>query len=233
MSTAGIHLDTEFPSPPAPRRPSALGQLSEGLQRHWSSCLPMEFQRGDYLYLPGDPARSIFLLQSGWVRIGRLLDSGGELSLDIAGTGELVGEEAAFGDTPRVRLAQALSRVVAAPLPAPVLRTALARSTELSQAVSRVVWERSRRLEARAVEGAFADCRRRLCRALLDMADRFGVDEPAGRRIAVRLTHEDLARLIGAARETVTPLLVALRREGAIDYNRTRILIRERWQLEP
>jgi CRP/FNR family transcriptional regulator len=194
--------------------------------------LPLEFQRGDFLFLPGDPARSVFLLQSGWVRIGRLLDSGGELTLDIAGAGEIVGEEAIFGETRRARLAQALAPVVAVPLPVPALLTAMARSPELSHAVSRVVWERGQRLETRAVESAFADCRRRLCRTLLDVADRYGVDEPGGRRIAVRLTHEELARLIGAARETVTPLLVALRREGAIEYDRTRILIRDRWQLE-
>jgi len=63
---------------------------------------------------------------------------------------------------------------------------------------------------------------------LLDIADRFGVDEGESRRITVRLTHEELARLIGAARETVTPLLVELRRAGAIDYDRTRILIQRR-----
>lgn len=234
MSTARIHLDGGVPSPSLrpPRLPRGQTELPEALRRHWSSSLPMEFQRGDYLFLPGDPARSVFLLESGWVRIGRLLDSGGELTLDVAGAGEVVGEEAVFGETHRVRLVQALSRVVAAPLPAPALATALARNASLAQALGRIVWERSRRLEARVVEGAFADCRRRLCRTLLDMADRFGVDEPEGRRIAVRLTHEDLARLIGAARETVTPLLVSLRREGAIDYDRTRILIRDRWPLE-
>jgi CRP/FNR family transcriptional regulator len=166
------------------------------------------------------------------VRIGRLFDSGGELTLDLAGAGEIVGEEALFGETRRGRLVQALSPVITAPLPIPVLLAALARSPALSQAVSRVVWSRSHRLEARAVESAFGDCRRRLCRTLLELADRFGVDEHGGRRIPVRLTHEDLARLIGAARETVTPLLVELRREGAIDYDRTRILIRDRGSLK-
>jgi len=231
MSTARIQLDSPFPPPT--RRPSGVTGLPDALRRHWSASLPMEFQRGDYLFLPGDAARSVFLLRSGWVRLARLLDSGGELTLEVAGPGEVVGEEAVFGESPRVRLAQALSPVSAAPLPVPALQTALPRSPELTLALSRVVWERSRRLETRAMESAFADCRRRLCRTLLDLADRFGIDEPEGRRIAVRLTHEELARLIGAARETVTPLLVALRSEGAIAYDRTRILIRDRWLLEP
>jgi CRP/FNR family transcriptional regulator len=206
--------------------------VSRALQDQWHRSWPLEFERGDYLFLPGDPARSVFLLHSGWVRIGRLLDSGGELTLDVAGPGELVGEDALYGESPRVRLAQALSPVAAAPAPVAGVAEALGRSPELAAALNRLLWERSRRLEARAVESAFADCRRRLCRTLLDLADRFGVDEPEGRRIAIRLTHEELSRLIGAARETVTPLLVALRREGAIDYDRRRLLVRERRMLE-
>jgi CRP/FNR family transcriptional regulator len=191
----------------------------------------MEFARGDYVYLPGDPARSVFLITSGWVRLARLLDSGGELTLDIAGPGEIFGEAVRFGETKRSRLVQALSPVVALPLPLPLFTAALETDEEFAPAFSQILWERGRRLEGRAVEGAFADCRRRLARALLDVADRFGVDDPAGRRITVRLTHEDLARLIGAARETVTPLLVSMRREGIIEYDRTRILIKDRTRL--
>jgi CRP-like cAMP-binding protein len=43
----------------------------------------------------------------------------------------------------------------------------------------------------------------------------------------VRLTHEEIARFIGAARETVTPLLVRLRAEGVIAYDRRSLVIRD------
>jgi CRP/FNR family transcriptional regulator len=225
MSTVAVPFEARRSRPISDA--SAPLALPRAHQHPWDAALPMEFQRGDYFFLPGDPARSVFLIRSGTARLGRLLDSGGELTLDLAGPGEIVGEEALFGVTQRVRLAQALSGVTAIPLPVAMLFRSLERDAGLALALTRIVWERGRRLEGRAVEGTFTDCRRRLCRALLDVGDRFGVDEPEGRRIAVRLTHEDLARLIGAARETVTPLLVRLRREGAIDYDRTRILIRD------
>jgi CRP/FNR family transcriptional regulator, cyclic AMP receptor protein len=202
-------------------------ELRPDLRRCWDGTLPMELERGDYLYLPGDPARSVFLMRSGSVRLGRLLDSGGELSLDVVGPGELLGEDAALGAPRRLGLAQALEKVRVSPLPVPVMEAALARSPDLAVALARISVERRRRLEDRAVESAFGDCRRRLSRLLLDLADRFGTQDVDGRRIAVRLTHEDLARFIGAARETVTPLLVQLRNEGTIDYDRRRIVIRD------
>lgn len=207
-----------------PERPLA---LRPDLCSPWAGTVPRELARGEYLYLPGDPARSVFLLRTGAMRLGRLLDSGRELTLDVAGPGELVGEGAALGEAHRPGLAQALERVRVAPLPVSALEAALSRSPDLALALARITAERSRRLEARALAGAFADCRRRLAGALLDLAERFGAEEEGGRRIGVRLTHEELARIIGAARETVTPLLVDLRRAGLLDYDRRRILVRE------
>lgn len=208
-----------------PALPPTSGDLQ--VERHWQSSLPMEFRRGDYLYLPGDQAHSVFLLRSGWVRIGRLLDSGGDLTLDLAGSGELIGEAALFGERQRIGLAQALSDVIATPAPVTMLQAGLRTSPALALAVSQTVWRRSRRVEERAVDQAYADCAERLRHVLLEIAERFGVDEPDGRRLAVRLTHEDLARMIGAARETVTPLLVEMRRTGAIHYDRSRFVVRD------
>lgn len=208
-------------------RGSALG-ARRGLDRLWEPTDPLELARGEYLYLPGDPARSVFLLREGSVRLARLLDSGGELNLDVAGPGEVVGEDAVLVGGPRRVLAQALEPLRASPLPASVVEAAARRDPEVALALARITSERARRLEARATLNAFGGCPRRLAGVLLEMADRFGEDEEDGRRIVVRLTHEDLARFVGAARETVTPLLVALRRRGVIDYDRRRIVIRDR-----
>jgi CRP/FNR family transcriptional regulator len=197
------------------------------LRSCWSGTIPLRLQRGDYLYLPGDPSRSVFLVREGFVRLARLLDSGRELTLDVAGPGDIVGEEAVMGEARRTSLAQALQPARVSPLPAATLESLLDRSGPLALALARVVSERSRRIEARALENALGDCRRRLSSVLLDLADRFGADEGAARRLGVRLTHEDLARLIGAARETVTPLLGKLRKVGILAYDRRRLLVRD------
>lgn len=170
----------------------------------------------------------MFLVRAGSARLARLQDSGGELTLDVAGPGDFIGEGAAFSETRRSGLAQALERLRVAPLAVSELHAALRRRPDWALALGRVVLERSRRLEERATLNALGDCRRRLIGVLLELAERFGQPEPGGCRLDVRVTHEDLARLIGAARETVTPLLVELRRRGWIDYDRRRLVIRER-----
>ena len=221
MISAALRLHAE-----RPLHPMAL------LRACWEGTVALGLDRGEYLYLPGDPARSVFLVRQGFLRVGRLLSSGGELTLDLAGPGEVLGEEAVLGTGHRVGLAQALESVRVSPLPAPTLESVLRRSATLSLTLARILGERSQRAEDRAVQSALADCRRRLARVLLEMAERFGADEDGGRRILPRLTHEELARFIGAARETVTPLLVELRREGLLHYDRRRLLVRNAPRLQ-
>jgi CRP-like cAMP-binding protein len=62
----------------------------------------------------------------------------------------------------------------------------------------------------------FENNSRRLVRALFALgrdAARIGIS-------SIRMTHEELAGLIGASRESVTNLMVELRRQGLIEYKR-------------
>jgi CRP-like cAMP-binding protein len=62
----------------------------------------------------------------------------------------------------------------------------------------------------------------RLAKELLHLAEDIGEDTRAGTRIGLKLTHEDLANLIGTTRETVTIQLHKfeemglIRREGRV-----------------
>ena len=51
---------------------------------------------------------------------------------------------------------------------------------------------------------------------LLYMGEKYGEDTPAGVLIKLRLTHEDLANLIGTTRETVTTQLNRFERMGLL-----------------
>lgn len=66
----------------------------------------------------------------------------------------------------------------------------------------------------------------RLATLLRRLAEEYGEAHALGRRLALRLTHHDLASMIGASRETVTTLLNRLRDEGAIAIEDRHIIIR-------
>jgi CRP-like cAMP-binding protein len=207
--------------------PSDATSWPRGLWRLFEGASVRTLSRGDYLYFPDDSATSVFLVRSGALRLARLLDSGREMNLDIAGPGEVLGEAAALGESWRSGLAQALCPTHVAGVSAAWIAAAAESNAGLALELAHIVLERGRRIEKRAAQNLSWGCRRRLGALLLELADRFGAAGTSGRSLGVRLTHEDMARFIGAARETVTPLLVGLRTEGAIAYDRQSLVIRD------
>jgi len=65
----------------------------------------------------------------------------------------------------------------------------------------------------------------RLARVLLQLSEKYGEEVPSGTRIDVRLTHEDLANLIGTSRETVTTQLSKFTRLGLLKREARRIIV--------
>ena len=56
----------------------------------------------------------------------------------------------------------------------------------------------------------------RLSKVLLRLCEEHGKETPTGTMIPLRLTHEDLANLIGTTRETVTTQMIRFRRMGLV-----------------
>ena len=68
---------------------------------------------------------------------------------------------------------------------------------------------------------------KRLARMLLDLFKDMGVDTERGTVINLRLTHEQIAHMIGSSRQTVTLALNELQGQGIIQKDRKRITILE------
>jgi CRP/FNR family transcriptional regulator len=67
---------------------------------------------------------------------------------------------------------------------------------------------------------------RRLLLKLQQLAERFGRVTPRGVRLDLRLTHQELAGMVGAVRESVTIALGNLAKQGALSVRNRTIVIR-------
>ena len=84
---------------------------------------------------------------------------------------------------------------------------------------------RRRRVERRLKSVLFHTTRHRLSCALMDLATDCGEPAPQGIRLGVSLSHQELANLIGATRETVTIILGQLRKERIVKFDRRNLVI--------
>jgi len=81
-------------------------------------------------------------------------------------------------------------------------------------------------------DSLFKNLEGRVAVQLLKLAYKFGEDVPAGRRITLKLTHEELADLVGTHRETVTKILGIFRKDDAISILKHYIIITHKSRLE-
>jgi CRP/FNR family cyclic AMP-dependent transcriptional regulator len=164
--------------------------------------------KGRVLYGAGDPAREVFLVRTGFMRLVLPAMEPGrpERTVGVALPWELFGDEA-FTEGHRRYGAIAGSKCSVLPLSkAGVLHGLKTAKSSLDAYLEGVERELHRLRHAQGGSHG-PTAAQRLAEVLLDMGDRCG--EPEGRRIELseRLTHQVLADLAGAHRATVTTLL--------------------------
>jgi CRP-like cAMP-binding protein len=180
------------------------------------------------VFAPTAHPHSVYLLETGRVRIYRVSESGTETTLGYVQPGEVFGEFAALGDYPRESYAEAAERCLVWKIPREHFQPLVESRPDLGTAISKQIGTRLKRIESRVEDLVFRDAHTRVVIALLELGDRFGHDDGAGRiRIGVQITQAELATLVGATRQTVNASLKELSRVGLLKRDRRRLVLTE------
>jgi CRP/FNR family transcriptional regulator len=174
------------------------------------------YPRKTAIFDQGDPTRLIYFLKRGTVRLARLTEDGREVTVAILGPGDLFGEETLFEPGPRSTVAIALDDVLVCMVRADDLFAMISADPALALGVARILSARVGALETTMEDLAYAKVGERLMHLFRRLADEHGAREARGTRLAIRLTHADLASLVGSTRETVSAEIATLARSGRI-----------------
>ena len=206
------------------------GSLLAGLQeparqRFLGLGARQQYESGQVLIREGDLGTMVYLLLAGSVKVTGATD-GGDALLAIRVGGDLVGELAALDGRPRLATVTTAGPVVTRAIGRADFLYLLRRDPELALAVTRGVSDKLRVATSRRIEFSGCDVNTRLARVLLDLAERYGQQAPAGRTIGCPLTQTELATLAGAAEPTAQRSLRQLKAEGivATGYRVTTVL---------
>jgi CRP/FNR family transcriptional regulator, cyclic AMP receptor protein len=192
--------------------PSALAALT-------AQASPFDYPAGSFLFRQGEPAAFVLVLTAGEVAIVSPVRGGAEQVHTIMRAGQLVGELALLTDGRRTAGARATSPTTAWAIGRDHFWAFLDVTPGASSALLRQLAALLANREALIDDLLSLDVKGRLAKALLGLADRYG--EPSatgGTRITLRLTHRDLAGMVGASRENVSRALGSFRRRGFVDY---------------
>jgi CRP/FNR family transcriptional regulator len=208
-------------------------ELFEGLNDHDLADMDdrfsvARFRKGELIYSPYDRGESLFLIESGRVRLFRSASDGRQVTLALLDPGASFGQIAVLEQPMHDAYAEAMADSVVRMLRLAELERAIGEHPLIAINLMRSLAERLREAEDQIESLAFRPVPARLAGKLLDLMDRYGRVTPSGIRIDERFTHMQLAEMIGTSRETLTKVLNELRDERLID-------VRERlvWVLDP
>ena len=186
-----------------------------------------EFKKGETIYLLDDPSEHGYLLKEGTIKIARLGQDGQEIILDIIAPGEIFGEMSLLGEDARTTMAQAAEDSLICSIRKDDFFKFFSADNDLAFKVLKLVGLKRVEIETRLEELAYCSVTERIASLLTRMAKRHGVVVDGGIKIRPRLTHRDIAFLVGATRETVTEQLNELKAQGLIDTSFMSITLRD------
>lgn len=184
-----------------------------------------KFPKGSSVYLPSDVGDGTFLLAEGRIRICSTTPEGKQTILAFVEPGEVFGELSLIENGEREERAEATVNSTVILLPNDQLRSLMEQSASLSLGVTKLIGLRRKRVERRLRSLLFRNNRDRLSHLLLELAEQYGNPTADGIELSIKLSHQDLASIIGATRETVTTLLGEMQSEGLLKIRRQRLLI--------
>lgn len=184
-----------------------------------------EVKKRQPLYLTGDPSSNVYLLKKGRVKIANTAPSGKEVTFDILEPGEVFGELDVLEDAPRSTSAETLDDAVICVIPRKDFDQYLAMHPTVMFKLTKLIGLRLKKIQSRVEDLVFREVPARLAHLLSELGKTEGVAEKQGIRLKVKLTHQEMANLIGCSRETVSTTMGQFRDDGLIQIDGRTITI--------
>ncbi len=184
-----------------------------------------KYEKNQVIFLEGDPVEAIYFLKSGLVKVFILTPDGKEQTINILQAGDFFPHMGYLegGDYPAT--AQTLCDSRLAIIRRADLLSLLQRNCGLTLKILLATAERMTTLQKRYKDLLQRDLIARVGRALLWLAESHGVPSPEGIRLNIHLTHQELANLVGAARESVSRIMSDFKKDELIGINKEGALI--------
>lgn len=210
------------------RFPLVQDLTQDTLQRLASSMQLLELRRRHVVYLPGDPGRAVYFVSSGRIKISKVTRDGKELTLDYRVQGDIFGELCLIDGGPREEMAEAMDQSLVAEVERDVFERLIQREGLVGYRLSKILAQRRREIENKLENLIFKDVNSKLAELLLRLGTEYGIDDARGTLVAVKITHQEMANLIGSTRETVSLTLSQFKRSGLIQTDGRKVILSDR-----
>ncbi len=217
-----------MPDRPALPADPWLRDLSPELVAHLQAMsVPRRLRDGERLYARGDAADGLYGVVSGRIRLSVPTANGREMLFVLFEPGSWFGEVSMFDGGPRPQDARADGDSELLLLPRARFLALLEQQPALYRGFARLLCRKLRTVLDYVEDAMTLPLAARLGKRLLELARIYGVDEPDGRRIDLALPQDDLARMLGATRQSVSKQLKAFEQQGLVGLRYRHVVVRD------
>jgi len=207
------------------RKSSLLGccraEELEELAASKSSCL---YKKGQVIFSEGSKPAGLHCVHTGKVKVSKMGSEGKEQIIRLAKPGDVIGYRALMADSNYYASAVALDDAVVCFVPKSQFLELIHKNTDFSNGLMKLLSKALGDAEERMTQLAYKRVRERLAEALLLLRKTYQQEEGQD-SFTISISREDLAAIVGTAKETTIRLLSEFKEEQIISTKGSSITI--------
>jgi CRP/FNR family transcriptional regulator, cyclic AMP receptor protein len=183
------------------------------------------WRRNAVLWDPDVGREKMFWIRNGIVKVSQLTRSAGPVTVRFSGKDEMVGEISLFPEVPRTTRGLVFTDSVILSVPRDVVTQLISENALVAQRLTALIARRRYRYEQWVSTMLSMTVHSRLAALFLLLSEQFGVRDSRGIILDIKLTHKELASIVGMTRETVSFAILDMRKSGFILSDAKRVVI--------
>lgn len=198
----------------------------ERLEKLAQHCTVRTFEKSEIIFDQEEDARWVYLLVAGVVSVSHINTNERQTIVSLLSAGEFFGlDSLVFQKRHPFRCEAFEDCSLGLIKPQAFVETLLGTAYETFLPWYAAALDPGHGRYTHCIKGIGLDLRKRIAVELLDLADRFGATDPRGIMIALNLSHELIASIVGGSRQQITEYLNEFDRAEIISRQGRRIII--------
>ncbi|MFQ5417526.1 MAG: Crp/Fnr family transcriptional regulator [Myxococcota bacterium] len=189
-------------------------------------------KKREELFHKGDAGAQVYVIIAGKLKALTTSDAGDDVVFSILGPGEVLGEIALLGGTPRTATVTAIEPSELLIIDRRDFLSFLRSHPEVSIKLLDVLARRMKQVSEFVEDTLFLNLPLRLAKKLVALAQSYGVPHDGGVRLDLNLSQEEWGDLVGTTRESINKQLRAWTDDAIISTDRGYIVIHKMGELE-
>lgn len=193
------------------------------------SKISKQIKKGDVIFDEGEKLNGVYCVRGGVSKLAKLSPNGKDQIVKLASKGEVLGQRSVIAEESSNLSATAVSDMDLCFIPKEAIVSTLHKNPDFTYEVLRHMAHELKEADDVIVNMSQKSVKQRIAEALIYMKNNFGEDSDG--YLALVLSREDIANVVGTATESCIRILSDFRKEGYIKTSGKRMAILEERKL--